>query len=220
MDALVHAALLSHRDELPLLLAERGLSGTGVEIGVQRALYSEVILERSTLSRLILVDPWREFSDYLDVSNVEQERQDAFFAQAQQRLARFGDRAEFWRLTSLEASAKLDDASLDFIYIDARHDHDSVREDLHAWYPKLAADGIIAGHDYFDATIEQGVFGVRSAVDEFCAQHGLAAYDTYADRPWPSWIIVARRQRHLEVLRELRWFELRARRTLRRLAGR
>jgi predicted O-methyltransferase YrrM len=40
------------------------------------------------------------------------------------------------------------DESLDFIFIDAAHDYESVKKDINAWFPKLKKDGVIAGHDY------------------------------------------------------------------------
>lgn len=36
----------------------------------------------------------------------------------------------------------------DFIFIDADHDYESVREDVIAWSKLLKPEGIIAGHDY------------------------------------------------------------------------
>jgi hypothetical protein len=41
-------------------------------------------------------------------------------------------------------------------------------EDLRAWWPKLRAGGLLAGHDFIpDGIIAQGDFGVQRAVTEF-----------------------------------------------------
>ena len=41
-----------------------------------------------------------------------------------------------------------DDDSIDFIYIDGRHDYESIKLDLELYLPKLKNGGIIGGHDY------------------------------------------------------------------------
>ena len=210
----VRLASMPYRTALPGLLAARSLIGTGVEVGVQRGLYSEVILSRSRLTELILVDPWRELdtADYRDIANVSQAEHENAFAEAQRRLERFGDRATFCRTTSLEAAARIADASLDFVYLDARHDYEHVMKDLTAWHPKVQPAGILAGHDYLDGEFWEGVFGVRSAVDEFAAAHGLAVYDTYGDRPWSTWIVAPRTRHHrwIAAMRAGLWFGFRA----------
>jgi predicted O-methyltransferase YrrM len=53
------------------------------------------------------------------------------------------------RSFSVEASKNFDDNSLDFIFIDAAHDYQSVLNDLTHWYPKLKVGGLIGGHDYY-----------------------------------------------------------------------
>ena len=49
---------------------------------------------------------------------------------------------------SAESAADFADGTLDFVFIDAAHDYDSVVKDLAAWWPKLKPGGIFAGHDY------------------------------------------------------------------------
>jgi hypothetical protein len=218
----VIAAFVGCREQLGDLLASRGLNGRGVEVGVQRGVFSEVILDRSRLVELVLVDPWREFDGYEDVANVAQAEQDAILASARDRLERFGDRAQFWRTTSVEAAARVEDASLDFVYLDARHDYEHVLEDLEAWWPKLKQTGVFAGHDYLDGDIEQGDFGVRSAVAEFCAARNLRAYDTFEERPWSSWIAAppTAMDAVIGVVRGLLIMRFRARRKARFLVSR
>ena len=135
-------------------------------------MYSEAILESWRGSELVSIDPWlADAADrYVDDSNVPQQDQERNFAETKNRLRRFGDRSTIWRMTSVEAAATLKDSSLDFVYLDARHDFESVTEDLAAWFPKLRQGGVLAGHDYYDGVYPHGVYGVRSAVDSFAAR--------------------------------------------------
>jgi predicted O-methyltransferase YrrM len=66
---------------------------------------------------------------------------------------------------SAESALNFADGSMDFIFIDAAHDYDSVVKDLAAWWPKLKPGGIFAGHDYPWHEVEK-------AVDEHAAANG------------------------------------------------
>tara|TARA_R110000868_G_scaffold18657_3_gene81656 strand:+ start:138 stop:2372 length:2235 start_codon:yes stop_codon:yes gene_type:complete len=68
---------------------------------------------------------------------------------------------------SAESAADFADGSLDFIFIDAAHDYDSVVKDLATWWPKLKPGGIFAGHDY-------PWHEVKKAVDEHAAENGYS----------------------------------------------
>ena len=183
-------AFLPTRVELPILLNERRLFGCGVEIGVQQGEFSETILRYWRGMHLISVDPWREDAPerYVDIANVRQSAHDQFHEATTQRLAPYGVRSTIWRMTSLEAAPRIPRHSLDFVYIDARHDYAAVLEDLEAWYDKVRPGGIVAGHDYVDGSFPAGEFGVKSAVDEFFAARQLPVYSTLLDQPWLSWL--------------------------------
>ena len=66
------------------------------------------------------------------------------------------------RKDSITASNFYQNDSLDFVFIDASHDYESVKADINAWYPKIKNGGVIAGHDYHPDWPE-----VKLAVDEF-----------------------------------------------------
>ena len=51
------------------------------------------------------------------------------------------------RANSIDASKLYKPNSLDFIFIDASHDTDSVKADLAYWMPRVKEDGVIAGDD-------------------------------------------------------------------------
>ena len=69
------------------------------------------------------------------------------------------------KLPSSMASKLYLDNSLDFVFIDATHEYDSVKEDIKLWYPKVKEGGILAGHDY-----NTKFPGVDKAVNEFLFQ--------------------------------------------------
>ncbi|MGZ4249693.1 MAG: class I SAM-dependent methyltransferase [Solirubrobacteraceae bacterium] len=182
---------VARREEIPLLLNALTLTGTGIEVGVRKGHYSEHLLEHWRGERLVLVDPWRAApaDDYVDISNVEQDAHDVNRMETASRVARFGDRSELWQTTSEDAAREMAAESLDFVYLDARHDAASVTDDLRSWWPRVRPGGLIAGHDYLDGTLPQGVFGVRSAVDAFFANLDIDVHATTDDAPWPSWLV-------------------------------
>jgi len=51
---------------------------------------------------------------------------------------------------SAESARLFADDSLDFVFIDAAHDYESVKKDISAWLPKMKTRSILAGHDYND----------------------------------------------------------------------
>jgi hypothetical protein len=187
--------VLPFRSELPYLLDRRGLTGVGVEIGVKRGDFSEWLLSHWSGRLLVSIDPWYEDDpvEYHDTSNVAQVVHEDFYAMTVQRLERFGERSSIWRTTSVEGAERARSSGLgpvDFVYIDARHDYESVLEDLAAWAPLMKAGGVMAGHDYLDGEIAQGTFGVKRAVNEFFSErYGLAPVVTFGDSPWPSWVV-------------------------------
>lgn len=60
----------------------------------------------------------------------------------------FSDRVIVMRYFSLDAAEEFADGSLDWVYLDARHDEKSVAEDIRLWYPKVKSGGIFSGHDW------------------------------------------------------------------------
>lgn len=187
-------ARVPSREEIPELLNRRGLVGAAAEIGVKTGKFSDFILSNWHGKRLISIDPWlaAEPDEYVDRANVPQDQHERFFEETKARLARHGDRSEIWRLTSVEAAGRVADGSVDFVYIDARHDYASVLEDLEAWFPKLRPGGIIAGHDYVDGSFRSADFGVKSAVDEFFGARRLPVHATWgpsAVEMFPSWLV-------------------------------
>jgi hypothetical protein len=161
----------------------------GAEIGVQAGVFAAELLSLGPRS-LHLIDPWRHWPDDPDYdrdgANFAQEEHDRLHQHVQATLGG-APAVEIHRLTSAGAVGLFADASLDWVYIDARHTFGAVREDLEAWAPKIAEGGSICGHDYTDHDHARMLgFGVVRAVDEFCADHGWTLIATTAEY-WPSY---------------------------------
>ena len=69
------------------------------------------------------------------------------------------------RMRSPDAAAQLEDACLDWAYIDGDHTYEAVKADLHAYWRLLKTGGLLAGDDYGLAGWWED--GVTRAVDEF-----------------------------------------------------
>lgn len=116
----------------------------GAEIGVERGLYSKVLLDSAPGLHLILVDPWLAYQGYRE--HVSQEKLDRFLVETEQLLS--GRDFEVRRGFSVDVAKEVPDESLDFVYIDGNHEFSHVVADIAAWYPKVKKGGIIAGHDF------------------------------------------------------------------------
>lgn len=136
------------RDQLPLLLAELGFK-TGAEIGVERGIYSEIILKANPQLHLYSIDPWKASAYEPGIHGVDQDQDhfDSYYKVAKKRLAPYKN-CEIIRKVSLVAVKDFPDESLDFVYIDANHEFVEVASDLHAWKKKVRPGGIVSGHDY------------------------------------------------------------------------
>lgn len=177
------------RADFGRLLNRLGLVGQGVELGVAAGDFSTTILDRWEGRRLHLVDAWRHLPGYVDVTNLSDEAHEAQFQSIPNRLSVHNGRYRIHRQLSREAAATFEDGSLDFVYIDAAHAYEAVRDDLRLWYPKVRSGGLVAGHDFVDGDKPEGEFGVRRAVLEFERQKGLRAAVT-TELDWPSWYFV------------------------------
>ncbi|MFA5314302.1 MAG: class I SAM-dependent methyltransferase [Methanomassiliicoccales archaeon] len=180
---------IKYRDEFPKLLNELNLNGNGIEIGVANGKFSKVLLT-SNISKFYLLDAWREFPKelYQDKSNCPQVEQDKRYEFVVNEMKSYGDRVVIIRDDCHNACNVFSDGHFDFIYIDANHDYEYIKRDMHDWYSKLRSGGIFAGHDYMDGIRHTGKYGVKTAVGEFCSNLKIVPIITKGTRRIPpSW---------------------------------
>jgi hypothetical protein len=181
--------ILLDRREFGYWLNFLDLFGQGVEVGVRQGDYSRILLGSWKGRLLHSVDAWRSFDQniYISTCNVSDAEHEKNFQITKERLQASGGRSNVIRATSRDASLSFEDASLDFVYLDAQHHYGAVVEDISLWFPKVKPGGIIGGHDYLDGMIDNSEFGVKSAVDDFIKKNGLRLLVT--NEPYPSWFV-------------------------------
>ena len=152
------------------------------EIGVWKGDFSKKILENCNPKKLILVDPW-VYNERIrgcapQVEGIEPLNQSFFDDAYNETKIKFIDNpnVNIIKSDSKEASSKFENNYFDYIYIDAEHTYDAVKQDLHLWYPKLKKNGFIFGDDYhwreddFSLSVEKAYqeFFVENRVDYWC----------------------------------------------------
>lgn len=135
---------------------------TFVEVGSWRgrsACYMGVeILNQNKKIKMFCVDTWFGSEENQGHQILDQ---DGLYKEFIKNIEPLSDVISPIRKSSIEASKQFEDLSLDFVFIDASHDYNSVKQDLECWYPKVKPGGWFAGHDYPNWP------GVVKAVDEW-----------------------------------------------------
>lgn len=156
-----------------------------VEVGVFRGEFGAALLKSApSLTHYFGVDPWTQQANSADDWNINNDLQQENQHVAIRTLrAAAGEKVHIMQLQSVNASRAFFDESLDFVFLDARHDYCSVLTDLRVWWPKVRPGGMIAGDDYHRAqgsitaeswevcpTGRKHYGGVLQAVDDFFAK--------------------------------------------------
>lgn len=198
--------------EMPTLRGDLGKSlqaygaRTGVELGVKQGDFASVIMhDWLSCTAYYLVDAWQPMHNYKDHANVGIRQHLDFFEQARSKMHPYSKRTRIYFMPMLTSQAVglVLESSVDFVYVDARHDFCGVLADIDGWWPKLKPGGIMAGHDFLTAsdvrkiTPEQdwGLCGdgsrnegaVKGAVQQFARERGLAIQTTRDT--WPTWVV-------------------------------
>lgn len=168
--------MIATRVDLAKHFGELGFK-TGAEIGVCKGKFSRVFCWNVPDLCLHCIDTWE--SDPLDPGS-EGALNEANYEHAKKILQPFN--VKFIRKTSMMALNNFEDASLDFVYIDANHSFDYVMQDIIEWSKKVRVGGIVSGHDYFRLRFA----GVILAVNTYAKAHGLTVNLTTDDHT-PSW---------------------------------
>jgi predicted O-methyltransferase YrrM len=167
------------RNHLATLLNELDFK-IGVEVGVQRGLYSEVICRENPQMKVYGVDSWKAYVTHpaedqfkTTQNHSSQETLEQFYEQTKTRLSPYKN-YEIIREYSIEALNHFEDGSLDFVYIDANHEYGFVKSDIEGWSKKIRKGGILAGHDYYRVRNPGSLMHVKLAVDDYVRDNNIS----------------------------------------------
>lgn len=134
----------------------------GAELGVGSAPTTLWLLDRFPELEWIGVDHFPAGFELIDGTKMPQERQDKYRANYAMLVEKFAPRLTWLDLPCPEAAAKVEDASLDIVFIDDDHSYEGCKASIEAWRPKVRKGGFLTGHDYSKERFP----GVYRAVNE------------------------------------------------------
>jgi predicted O-methyltransferase YrrM len=137
----------------------------GVELGSLRGENAKECLMAIPDLKLVLIDNNRDGGLGILINNLKE----------------FSDRVCIYGGSSEEARNKVKKRSVDFVYIDASHEYEDVKNDLEWWFPKIIKGGLLCGHDYtiqelFQKINQSSTEDVGRAVREFAQRYKLEVH--------------------------------------------
>jgi FkbM family methyltransferase len=130
----------------------------GVWKGMSACFMAVEIINSGKNIKFDCVDTW----EYVDTqSEIGEHQFENLFEIFKKNIEPVKDKIGIVKSLSWDGAKNYEDHSLDFVFIDAAHDYESVTKDLQSWFPKIKKEGIIAGHAYHFNV------GVYPAVNDF-----------------------------------------------------
>ncbi len=127
------------------------------EVGVWRGEFAAAMLAQcESIETYYLIDPWAHLPDWNKPFNVSTEQFEAIHREAMQRTEFASDKRVVLRGRTKEVVDRLEDASLDFIYVDGDHTLRGIALDLMLLFPKVRPTGYLGGDDFAPSPWEHG----------------------------------------------------------------
>jgi predicted O-methyltransferase YrrM len=128
----------------------------GCEIGVCNGFTTEAFAKNiPNLSTLYAIDNYPTYVDW-DGTRITTERQAEIKRRCYERISKFPC-IEISYDSSDEFYSKLEDNSLDFIFIDGDHSYEAAYKDFTHYLPKVKKGGVFAGHDIYLTSVQNAI---------------------------------------------------------------
>lgn len=189
------------REDMYRLFGELGFT-VGCEVGVEKGKNAQTMFEIIPNLKLFGVDPYKQhpqasYAYHAAIRNWDPQYLENCKRQCLKRMN--GRNFTLLQGFSEDVVKRIEDNSLDFLYIDADHSYDFVMQDIILWGRKIRKGGIISGHDYYyDESPSSRRAKVTQAVNDYTRVHNIEFYITDEDHTahlgmgdiYPSWFWV------------------------------
>jgi len=161
------------------------------EVGVWKGDFAAAMLAACpSIDRYVMIDPWRHLDEWNKPANVSTDTFEAIRTEAMAKTEFAAPRRHVLRGTTLEVVDAIDDASLDFAYIDGDHTLRGIVTDLVAMRPKIRAGGFLAGDDFCPNVWQHGAAYEPTLVFPVAVEVALAMRATIFALPFNQFLIV------------------------------
>ena len=134
---------------------------SGAEVGVYQGYTLMHLIDTCPELSMIGVDIWAEKPCRFNGTTTEELQSlptnGPWYNDLLEFKAKHDNRVTLYRDFTINASTRVEDNSLDFIFIDADHTTQAVIDDLTVWIPKVKRGGFITGHDINMLTVSIAV---------------------------------------------------------------
>ena len=130
----------------------------GVELGVRRGEFSAFLLQENPELCMSCVDLWGD-----DPSMNEKHPHENNYKIYRRNIEPYEGRVFEYRMLLDDAAKLFAYGSFDFVFIDATHTYNALKNDIEKWLPLVRTGGLLCGHDYHPA-FDNG--GIIRAVNE------------------------------------------------------
>ena len=140
----------------------------GAEIGTKHGSCAFQLLKLFPKLKLYCIDPYEPYHDDKG-KKITAATQSERLGVALNHLRPYLDkgRVQLIRRYSVEAANLFPKRSLDFVFIDAKHTYEAVKEDISSWEPIIREGGLISGHDYEMPEIRKAVDGYAAEANKW-----------------------------------------------------
>jgi hypothetical protein len=164
---------MAHRSTEIASRVPRNIPIKGVEVGVRYGKNAAALFRELPLLELWMVDRWEkppQGDSYYNSGDGIADRPHGHFSKclhsAVELTREYSDRRHMIQRDSLSAATFLRRTlgpMFDFVFLDADHSYEGVRDDIEAWAPLVKAGGLLCGHDYGHPRIGEVARAVNEA---------------------------------------------------------